>query len=328
MYNKIIYITILFIACLCNFSTHAQKQDAIEEFFDLEINGCKQRLLIQSDNPDKNPILLYLHGGPGSSAMMYSYLYANRLKRNFTFGNWDMRGTALSLHEGMDSTKVNQKQIADDALFLIHYLMNKYHKKKIYLLGHSFGSVLGMYMVNNYPELFHAYIGVGQVINYKKSVPVVYDWLHQKLMDENDTIALSRIEKDHFPYIDLIVKYGAHHQLSINLDSVIKNSPFYFNGYLDLLKKGKHYSATNVGKNPDIFGNPGDIKKTNVPLYFFEGKNDHVIACAPELVVDYCKTVDAPIKKIIWFNNSAHYINVEEPNKFQNELIKILKATK
>jgi pimeloyl-ACP methyl ester carboxylesterase len=112
------------------------------------------------------------------------------------------------------------------------------------------------------------------------------------------------------------------------LDSVIIKSPYYFDGYLDILKKGKHFSAKYVGKNPKCFKQPDKIKETSVPLYFFEGRNDHVIACAPELVVDYCKTIDAPVAKVIWFENSAHYIPVEEPNKFQNELIKILKERK
>ena len=91
-----------------------------------------------------------------------------------------------------------------------------------------------------------------------------------------------------------------------------------------MLKKGKGFSATYVGKNPKHYKQPHEIKETSVPMYFFEGRNDHVIACAPELVVNYCKTVKAPLAKVIWFENSAHYIPVEEPIKFQDELITIL----
>ncbi len=300
---------------------------ATEEFYKVNINGCNEQLLIQSSDTLKNPILLYLHGGPGSSSMVYSYLYSDRLKEHFTFVNWDMRGAALSYHEGMDTTLISEKQIANDALTLIHYLMEKYHQKKIYLLGHSFGSVLGMYLVDNYSELFYAYIGVGQVMNFKESVAIEYDWLHDTLTKAKNTSALERIEQNHFPYIDLVVKYGGHHNLSINLDSVIMKSPYYFEGYLELLSNGKKFSSTYVGRNLKSFKNPDEIEKTSVPLYFFEGRNDHVIACAPELVVNYCNTIGAPLAKVIWFENSAHYVPVEEPMKFQEELIKILNET-
>lgn len=318
-------ISISFIGCTSVHKDETNNKRSIEEFSSLDLNGCSQKLLIQSDDIDNNPVLLYLHGGPGSSLMMYSYLYSGKLKQNYIFVNWDMRGAGLSYSDNIDPETVSEGQIAKDAVTLIHYLMDRFHKKKIYLLGHSFGSVLGMYLVDNYPDLFYAYIGVGQVINYKESVPIVYNWLHDTLVENGDTESLERIEKDHFPYIDLVVKYGGHHNLSLDLNSIIKNSPYYTDGYLDILSKGKSFSVTALSKNPKTFEYPpSEIKETTVPLYFFEGKNDHVIACAPELVVKYCNTVTAPKKEIIWFENSAHLINVEEPEKFQEELVKIL----
>ncbi|MCI1209669.1 MAG: alpha/beta hydrolase [Treponema sp.] len=299
-------------------------QNHIEEFYTVNINGCDEQLLIQSDNTRDNPILLYLHGGPGSSLMMYSYMYDAKLKENFIYVNWDMRGTALSYHEGMDTSKISEGQIADDAVVLIHYLQETFHKKKIYLIGHSFGSALGMYLVKIHPELFHAYIGIGQIMNNSESVKRTYVWLHSVLEKSGDTEGLARIEKDHFPYIDLVIKYGGHHNLSLNLDELMMQSPYYFDGYLDLLQKGKNFSATYVGKNKEAFGQPADLKETTVPLYFFEGVNDHVIACNPQLVVEYCDKVKAPVKKVIWFEHSAHFITIEEPEKFQNEVVNVL----
>ncbi|MDC7126839.1 MAG: alpha/beta hydrolase [Spirochaetales bacterium] len=339
--KNIFYVLILLSIIFTNSCTHTKKEltensnennvtpknNQVEEFFDLDINGSKQRVLIQSNNVEDNPILLYLHGGPGSSAMMYAYLYSDRIKDNFIFVNWDMRGAALSLHDDTNPELVSEGQIAEDAVNLIHYLLDKYNKKKIYLIGHSFGSVLGMYLVDNYPDLFSAYIGIGQVISYRESVPVIYEWLHKTLVDAGDQEALARIEKDHFPYFDIVKKYGGHHRLSLDLNSLLMGSPYYFDGYLDLLDKGRRFSMINVGKNPSTFGTPSDMTQTTVPLYFFEGRNDHVVACAPELVVKYCETVDAPVKKIVWFENSAHMLNVEEPEKFQSEVINVLNET-
>ena len=295
----------------------------IDSLYDVSINGCRQKILVQADNTD-NPILLYLHGGPGSSTLMWSHVYEKKLKENFVYVNWDQRGTAFSYHEGMDTTKISEDQIADDALELVRYLLTTFHQKKVYLIGHSFGSVIGLQLVANHPEYFLAYIGVGQVINFNKSVAITYKWLHETLEKAKDTTGLKRIEADKFPYIDLVVKYGGHHRLTIDLDSIKKTSPFYYEGYLDLDKEGKEFSHYYVGKNPNPKAESNkSVMDINVPLYFFEGENDHVIACAPELVVDYCKTVKSPHKEIIWFENSAHIISVEEPEKFQDELVRI-----
>jgi pimeloyl-ACP methyl ester carboxylesterase len=302
----------------------------IDACYDVQINGCTERISVQSNNIENNEILLYLHGGPGSSTFLYSHLYSEKLKDHFIFVNWDQRGTALSYHEGMTSN-ISEDIIRDDTLTLVKYLIRTFHKKKVYLLGHSFGSVLGLQLVANHPEYFYAYIGVGQVIpyNYDRSVEITYRWLHKVLEDAKDEEGLKRIEADHFPYIDLVTKYGGHHRLSIDLDTLKKTSPYYFDGYLELAEKAKTYTLECMEKTPDLrqaFNKP--LSEIPVPLYFFEGVNDHVIACAPELVVEYCRTVKAPKAEIVWFKDSAHMPNIEEPVKFQDELILIREETR
>ncbi len=304
----------------------------INAFYSLNINGTPQKLLIQSDDVENNPVLLFLHGGPGSSALIYSHLYSDKLTKEFIFVNWDQRGTAFSYYDGIDASRITEEQIMNDALVLTRYLLKTFHKKKIFLVGHSFGSVIGLQLAANHPELFYAFTGIGQVIDYDKSEKITYDWLHERLLESNDLEGLERIEADKFPYIDLVTKYGGHHRLSIDLDSLKRTSPYYFEGYLELAKKGRDISVSehnSIGPVMQKFIYRTFINRSiydiSIPLYFFEGVNDHVIACAPELVVEYCKKVKAPVKRIIWFQKSAHYINVEEPSKFQDELLKIKK---
>jgi pimeloyl-ACP methyl ester carboxylesterase len=332
----VILLPILLLGCVSDnasefssdISMAGVRDNKIDSFEDVTINGCIEKISVQSDDVKNNPVLLYLHGGPGSSVFMYSHLYNEKLKKEFIFVNWDQRGTAFSYHEGM-TRNISEDAIRDDALELTRYLTKRFKKQKIYLLGHSFGSVIGLQLAANHPEYFYAYIGVGQVIDtkYDESVKITYKWLHETLVKANDHADLERIEKDHFPYIDIVTKYGGHHNLSIDLDSLKKTSPYYFEGYLDLAKKSQAYTLDCMAENPNlksIFNKR--LSKIAVPLYFFEGVNDHVIACAPELVVEYCKTVKAPGAKVIWFENSAHMINIEEPEKFQDELIKIKKG--
>jgi pimeloyl-ACP methyl ester carboxylesterase len=302
-------------------------QNKIDSFEDVVINGCQEKISIQSDDVANSPILLYLHGGPGSSMFMYSHLYNNKLRKNFVFVNWDQRGTAFSYHEGM-TNNISEDIIRDDTLELVKYLLKRFNKHKVYLIGHSFGSVIGLQLVANYPEYFYAYIGVGQVIDYKykESVEITYKWLHEVLENANDVENLKRIEKDRFPYIDIVTKYGGHHRLSIDLNQLKMSSPYYFDGYFDLADKSKAFTLDSMSKHPNIksiFNKP--LSKIDIPVYFFEGVNDHVIASAPELVIEYCKNVNAPKAELIWFKNSAHMLNIEEPEKFQDELINIRK---
>lgn len=297
--------------------------EKLDTLIDLNLNGCLQKVLVQAEDMN-NPVLLYLHGGPGSTVICYSHTFSSKLKKQFIFVNWDQRGSGFSYHPGMDTLKISEQQIQEDAIALINYLCTTFHKKKIYLLGHSFGSVIGLRIAAKRPDLLYGYIGVGQVINYDRSVGITYQWLHDTLVKAKDTTGLKRIESAHFPFIDLVTKYGGHHRLSIDLDAIIERSPFYFEGYPELIKRGKAFSQYYVEKNQTReLTSISTLTHMAVPLYFFEGIHDHVIACAPELVEEYCKTVVAPFCKIVWFYQSAHYISVEEPDKFQDELIKI-----
>jgi pimeloyl-ACP methyl ester carboxylesterase len=298
----------------------------LDYFQDITVNGCKERVLIQSDDVESNPILLFLHGGPGSSEMLWSHVYERELRQNFIFVNWDQRGAGYSYRDDVDPATVSEAQIYQDALTLTRYLMKTFKRNKIFLVGHSFGSVIGLQLAADHPELFYAYIGVGQVIDYSRSVPIAYKWLHDILEKANDKDGLARIEKGHFPYMDLVIKYGGHHSPSVDLNEIMKGSPYYSDGYLERLQKGKDFSAEKVGKNRKLRTVArNSVYDISIPLYFLEGVNDHVIATAPELVAEFCAKVKAPVKKVIWFEASAHTPNVDEPQKFQDELVNIMK---
>lgn len=301
---------------------------SIDLFEDVTINGCTERILVQSDDVEHNPILLFLHGGPGSSEMLWAHEYEEKLRRNFIFVNWDQRGAGYSYHDGIDPRTVSEAQIYQDALALIRYLTRTFRRDRIFLVGHSFGSVIGLQLAADHPELLYAYIGLGQVIDYGRSVRITYDWLHATLEKAGDRDGLRRIEEDRFPYIDLVIKYGGHHGPSIDLDDIMKGSPYYRDGYLERLQEGKDFSAVNVGRNRSLRTVArNSVYDIRIPLYFFEGVNDHVIACAPQLVVEFCTKVKAPVKKVIWFEHSAHLVNVEEPGRFQDELVRIKAET-
>ena len=127
----------------------------------IEINGSKQWVLIRSSDPS-NPILLYLHGGPGHSLIPFAHVATSYLTDRFTVVYWDQRGAGLSYEAGFPAEKLNVKQLIEDTLAVTEYLQQCFAQKRIFLLGHSWGSLLGSLVVQQKPGEFHAFIGVGQ----------------------------------------------------------------------------------------------------------------------------------------------------------------------
>ncbi len=296
----------------------------VDLLIDVNINESEQKILIQADDTD-NPILLYIHGGPGDPAMMFSHTYSDLLRNRFVFVNWDQRGAGLSWHEGMDESKITEDQLVDDALELTRFLIQSYKKDKIYIIGHSYGSIIGMRLASEHPELYHAYIGIGQVLDWNRSVSYTRKWLTAEMKKAGDVEGLKKLESSAVPDMNAVIGYGGHTHKAIDYDKIIKNSPYYFDGYIDLKNKARELVQRNIAKSRSTMSF-WDIEKFRIPIYFFEGRFDHVTACAPELVIEFCDKIEAPEKETVWFEDSAHMPNLQEPVKFQQMIIeKLLK---
>lgn len=317
-------ISILFLLMTHIGYSQAPKIDAL---FDVNLNGLEQKVLVQS-NDLGNPILLWLHGGPGTSEMFLSHYCLNKLYDSFTIVHWDQRGTGLSFNDSLDKSDVSFNKILDDANQLTEILKTRYNHSKIFILGHSFGSILGIHLVDKYPDNYYAFIGVGQVIDDKKSRELTLNWFIDRLKEENDTIELSKVVKDKKISRKLIDRFNGIYVGEKNMMDIIKESEHYYRGYLDTYFQSMRFSRECIAKNPSTYEKNilTEIQNVRVPVYFFEGRYDRIAACAPELVVDYYEVLRAPSKEIVWFENSAHHPNIDEPDKFQQVLIeKVLK---
>lgn len=152
-----------------------------EKFF-VEINGLKQGMFLQSENTE-NPVLLYLHGGPGSPEIAFAERLTTGLEKLFTVCWWEQRGSGISYNRKITPKEMTLEQMVSDTIEVTHYLRNRFGKEKIYIMGHSWGSLLGVMTVKQQPELFHAYVGIGQIAQQMRSERLAYTYMSMIQMD-------------------------------------------------------------------------------------------------------------------------------------------------
>jgi pimeloyl-ACP methyl ester carboxylesterase len=130
----------------------------------IDVNGSKHCILVRGSDPS-NPVLLYLHGGPGQSLIPFAHVATSTLTDSFTVVYWDQRGAGLSYSAATPAKTINLAQLIDDTISVTDYLRNRFGQDKIFLVGHSWGSTLGTLAVLKCPSKYAAYVGVGQVVS-------------------------------------------------------------------------------------------------------------------------------------------------------------------
>lgn len=298
----------------------------------MQIGGIQQGFFIRSENTD-NPVILYLHGGPGSPELPFLMAteQAERLEKYFTVCYWDQRGAGMSFDSSIDTNSMSVASMVEDTHEMTKYLQKRFKKDKIYLMGHSWGSFLGIKTIEKYPENYFAYIGIGQVTNQLESERLAYDYMLQHATEINDDEAVKQLKQfdknaPDFPSIEyltsarmmLMNKYGigmVHENASM---SDMVNDLLLFEGYTLPEKinyvRGSIFSL-NHSFNETIRGNLFDSSTSfKVPVYITHGKYDYQVSY--DLAKKYIETIDAPRKGLFTFDNSAHSPNMEEPDKF------------
>ena len=306
----------------------------------IEIGGVRQGFFIRTENP-ANPVLLFLHGGPGSPSLPYSIPYesSERLEKYFTVCYWEQRGAGMSYSESTDPASMTVEQIVEDARQMTEYLQKRFKQEKIYLMGHSFGSYLGIKIIDQYPENYLAYIGIGQISNQLESEKLALNYMLQHAAEINDNKALEKLKQfdkqtANFPSDDwwvarsqLLNKYGvgtAHQNFSIG--GLIKDVLF-FKGYTFSEKinyiKGSFFSSNlfNNTINDNLFESSASL---DVPVYITHGKYDYITSYV--LAQEYLNKIEAPAKAFFTFENAAHMPFLEEPDKFIQTMREILQA--
>jgi pimeloyl-ACP methyl ester carboxylesterase len=309
----------------------------IETQLAIPVNGTRQWISVRG-NDARNPILLFLHGGPASPDMPLAWTFQTPWEDYFTVVQWDQRGAGKT-YAANDPAKVAAGMtiagMTADAEQVVTYLRRTYGKKKIFLLGHSWGSVLGVRLARAHPDWFHAYIGVGQIANMRDSEADGYRFALEAARKEGNRKALDDLATI-APYpapdkpLDLasigtqrkwLEHYGglAWGRTSFKFDSdAEKIAPEYSDSDLAALDQGSLFSLGHL-LGPLTEVDFSHDTRFELPILLFLGRHDYSVS--HNVSARWFATLHAPAKKLVWFEDSAHMVMQEQPGRFLMHLV-------
>lgn len=294
----------------------------------LKINGVMQGMFLQSENTN-HPVLLFLHGGPGSPEIAFTQKFPTGFEKLFTVCWWEQRGSGISYNQKISSKEMTFEQMVSDTITVTQYLRKRFAKDKIYLMGHSWGSLLGIMTAKQYPDLFHAYIGIGQVAQQDRSERLAYTYMLKEFGKLNDKKMVQKLKK--FPiqsggelsFDYLGIRSNGMNKLGIG---VMRNKISML-GFINMVLFYKGYTLSE--KINFVRGNSFSIKylwnyvlqtdvikqvpSLQVPVYIFQGKYDYQVSYV--IAKEFASALKAPLKGFYTFEHSAHSPCFEESKK-------------
>jgi pimeloyl-ACP methyl ester carboxylesterase len=303
---------------------------------EVPVNDTRQWVLIRSEDV-ANPVVLFVHGGPGTSQLTLMRKNTQPLERHFTIVNWDQRRAAKSFAAGRDDAGMTMEQFVDDIIVLSSYLAKRFDKKKIVLVGHSWGSAIGLLAASRRPDIFSAYIGIGQVSRMAESELMSFEWTRQqaeKATDQSSVEKLAAIGPPPYTGSNWRSKYvterrilgkhgGEYYGSKSGAFGVVLRNLVFSREYtmLDRINffRGVFQSVDALYpelSRIDLFVQVPEVK---IPVYFCLGRHDHEVPSV--LSAQYFEALKAPRKQLVWFERSAHLPNTEEKDKFNEFMI-------
>jgi len=293
----------------------------------IRIGGVDQYILIRG-NDASLPVLLFLHGGPGMPAMYLAHAFQHELEKEFVVVQWDRRAAGKSYCEDIISTLTTEQLVAD-TVELTNALRARFHQNKIYLVGHSWGTYLGMLVIARHPELYHAYVRIGQLARSSPIAGLQDEYIRQSAIRMGDQDAVKELdEKGASVRETLLFKFGGEiHKAKSFMPLLLTGlaAPEYSLRDARNIPKGVSLYSRNFIYN-SISGELMDVvTQVNIPVYFFTGRYDYTDPFT--LTEQYFAKINAPEKHIVWFEESAHFPFYEEPAAFAQQMRGVLTNT-
>ncbi|MGC1547331.1 MAG: alpha/beta hydrolase [Rhodanobacter sp.] len=310
---------------------HIATPDGIDLQQKVRIGGIDQWISIRGHHRDA-PILLFVHGGPGFTSLPASWYYQSSWEEYFTVVHWDQRGAgktyAMNDVDHVRPTMTIDRMV-DDAEEVASYLRKTYHRQKIVLVSHSWGTVIGVKLAQRHPDWFYAYVGMGQVVDMPRSEAMGYAATLQAAQADGNTQAIAEL-KALAPFPDP----ASPERTLANLEKE-RHWLTYYNGYTwhaqdghdgDIAQLSPDYTPADLnarlqGMDFSLSALWGPVSKVDFshqthfdcPVVFMQGSHD--LNTSATLLGQWFQTLSAPSKKLVWFDDSGHLMFEEEPGK-------------
>jgi len=304
----------------------------------VEIGGIQQYITIRGHDRD-NPVLLYLHGGPGSALLPSAFMFQTPWEDLFTVVQWDQRGSGrtyrLNTEAEMTEGGFTVDRFAQDTCELVDHLRERLGKEKIFVLGHSWGSILGVNAAQRCGDRFHAYIGLGQVVNMVDNWILAYEFTLSEARRRGDDDIVAELEAMGPPprpgeggtaapgaqvnFFDYMRRYGGEF---VGRDDGLahwRHAKLWGPEY-ELMDAWTVHTVDASFTAPRLWPElmstdlPSQATEFPCPVIFMLGRWDYN---TPSVLAEaYLEVIRAPMKKLIWLENSAHVMVFEEPGRF------------
>ena len=312
-------------------------ENGINKSMYVDINGTKMWINIYGENKN-NPVMLYLHGGPGSSTSEFDYAFLRKWADVYTVVTWDQRNTGKSYDKGQNDIVFTKDLFMTDGKELTEFILNYLHKDKLTILGHSWGSLYGANLVLEYPEYYDAFIGTGQVVDFDENEKRLYEAAVKWVGNDKDGLEiLKKLNYDNGMSMEyalarneIMDKYG-YGMMKDGTDYNIV-SALIFNPNYSLIDHFKLFTINNDAymnfMNSEEFKNFSlfDRYDYEVPFYNINGDKDY--QASYELASEYYEKVNAPYKKLYVMKDATHGLlesRSEEFSKIIHEISDIQK---
>jgi len=297
----------------------------------ITVNGQTYYIRIRSQDAS-NPVVLFLHGGCGAADRPFIMKWNSPLSEKCTLVAWDQRGAGIAYNAKTAKTEVLTKELyIEDTNNVVQYLKERFHKDKIILVGHSFGSQLGVWYIQRFPKNVESYVGVGQVVDAAKNEELSYAFTLQEAKKRNDKRALKVLLKIGPPvngfykddkmlvqrnYLNKFggILYGKYGNSVLN---TLPKIPCMFKEYsfktmLNYVKANVYCLSQPLGQEKVDFMR--EVTQLEVPVFLFMGKYDYNTVY--DLAKAWFEKLQAPYKKFITFEKSGHTPQWEESEKW------------
>ena len=304
--------------------------DGINEGRYATIGGIEQWITIRGEDR-RNPVLLFLHGGPGDATNPWGYAAFRTWLKAFTVVQWDQRGAARTLGKSGSSVAatITIDRMAQDGIELAEMLRQTLHKDKIILVGHSWGSILGIFMAKARPDLFSAFVGTGQVADPQRNYTVAYETLLEKAMRLGETRAIRELkEVGPPPYAD-----GRGYGVQRRWSNLFEGADAFIASMVGFALSAPEYRPHDIRDwfNGQVLSAERLVPQTSaltaktlagefaVPVFVFQGAEDFTTPTS--LARTFVQSIRAPRKRFVAIPEGGHFAVFMKRDAFLHELV-------